>query len=269
MRSIRCRDKDISYKVKGQGRAVVFIHGFLEDHTVWEYYTDHFWKDYTLIVPDLPGHGKSPAIGMSHTMEEQSQLIYDILQKEKVENVVLVGHSMGGYIALAFAEMFPNMIAGLCLFHSSAYADTEQKKQDRQRSIEIVKSDSRHYVNELTPKLFAPASLERISKKVEDLKEIGRRTSVEGICAALRGMSERKDRTEVLKNAKFPVQFILGKQDGVLPFETHFPLGALPACCFMALLDEVGHAGHFEAEKTSLLVLEGFFELCFTNSHTL
>ena len=197
-------------------------------------------------------------------MELQGDIVNTVLAVNEVESYVIVGHSMGGYVALAFAEKYPEKVKGLVLFHSTAYSDSEEKKKERLRTVEVVKANRNSFVADLIPKLFSPKNQETLKTKIEEVKQLARKTPTEGITAALLGMSQRKDRTEVLKSADFPVLFIAGKDDGVIPFEKILEQVVFPKRSQLLLLEKTGHMGFIEAEKDCLYALEGFSKMCFS-----
>src|SRR3989338_3334101 len=131
----------VHYTDTGKGRVLVLIHGFLGSHEVWSEFVKKLSKKFRVITIDLPGHGKTPSIGYYHSTELLAQCVKEVLDQVGVRRYVIAGHSMGGYAALAFAELFPENVSGLCLFHSSSISDTEQKKKDRERIIRLVKKE--------------------------------------------------------------------------------------------------------------------------------
>ena len=149
----------VAYTDAGKGRVIVLLHGFLGSHEIWSEFSKKLSKRFRVIAIDLPGHGKTPSIGYYHSMELLAQSVKAVLDKIGVRRYVVAGHSMGGYAALAFAELYPENVSGLCLFNSTSYADTDEKKRDRDRVIRLVKKEHRHYVSEVVSSLFAPENL--------------------------------------------------------------------------------------------------------------
>jgi pimeloyl-ACP methyl ester carboxylesterase len=186
-----------------------------------------------------------------------------VLDQAKVRRYVIAGHSMGGYVALAFAELFPDNISGLCLFHSTSYADSEEKKKDRDRVIRLVKKEHKHYVAEVTTTLFAPESLKKIPQQVNKTKQIAAATSRQAIISSLEGMKERKSRDLILKFADYPVLFIVGKKDSAINYETMYPQMGLCKYPVVLMMEEVGHMGFYEAPDETLNELWKFSERCF------
>jgi pimeloyl-ACP methyl ester carboxylesterase len=257
------RGAKVRYSDKGKGRAIVLLHGFLESLEIWEEFSGALSKHFRVIAIDLPGHGKTPCIGYVHTMELMAQCVKAVMDSLHLRRYVLVGHSMGGYAALAFADLFPKNVSGLCLFHSTALPDSEEKKKNRERMIEIAKQDPGQIVANLIPKLFAKENISLLKDKVEKAKQIAMSTSKEGIVAALRGMKERPSRELVLKNSSFPVLLIIGKQDTILAWDNLLLLTTLPKRSFNIVLEHAGHMGFYEAQQETLSAVRKFARRCF------
>ena len=143
------------YKITGKGKAVVLLHGFIEEGIMWNDTARALSKKHRVIVPDLEGFGNSPLQSKTLSMEHYAGEIYKLLKKEKVKQCVMLGHSMGGYIALYFAEKYPQMLSGFGLINSQCYADTEEKKANRKKGNEFIATHgTKVFVNELYGNLF-------------------------------------------------------------------------------------------------------------------
>ncbi len=261
------KDFRISYRDEGQGKTLLLLHGFCESSETWDYFRNILSKRYRVVTPDLLGHGKSspPAVKNSsgeyvNTMEMQAESAAEALKSAGVDKCTVVGHSMGGYTALAFAELFPEKVRGLCLFHSTAMADPEEKKRDRDKAIEAVRKDKKAFLEGLIPRMFAPANVDRMREQVEKVLEIAMNIHEDGLIAALAGMRDRKDRQHVLETASYPVLFIIGKDDLMVPPERTLPLIMKPAHAEALLLNGVGHMGFYEAKEQTLFAIEKFME---------
>lgn len=257
------RKTKIRYSDKGKGRAVVLLHGFLESLEIWEEFSTKLSKQFRVISIDLPGHGKTPSIGYIHTMELMAECVKTVMDSLHLRKYVVIGHSMGGYVALAFGELFPKNISGLCLFHSTAIPDSEERKKDRERVIEIVKKDHKKFVSELVVKLFAKENVPLLKKKITRAQKIAVTTPKDGIVAALRGMKERPSRELILKNASYPVLFIIGKADVILAWENLLLLTSLPRQSFNIVLEHAGHMGFYEAPEETVKAARKFSRMCF------
>ena len=257
----------IRYNDTGKGRVIVLLHGFLGSHEVWTEFIKKLSKRFRVITIDLPGHGETPAIGYYHGMELLAQSVKSVLDKAGVRRYVIAGHSMGGYTAMAFAELYPENVSGLCLFNSTAYADTEQKKKDRDRVIRLVKREHKHYVAEVVTSLFAPENISKIPAEVEKMKRIASTVSKQSIINSLEGMKERKSRDLIFKFANYPVLFIIGKKDTVINYETMYPQMGICKYPSVLMLEDVGHMAFYEAAKETIKELGAFAERCFRKKY--
>lgn len=255
----------VHYTDTGKGRVIVLLHGFLGSHEIWNEFVKKLSKRYRVIAIDLPGHGQTPSIGYYHSMELLAQSVKAVLNKAGVRRYIVVGHSMGGYTALAFAELYPENVSGLCLFHSTAHADSEEKKKDRDRVIRLVKKEHKHYVSEVVTSLFAKENVERLKTEVNKIKHIAAGITKQAIINSLEGMKERKNRDLILKFAEYPVLFIVGKKDSVINYETMYSQMGLCKFPFVVMLDDAGHMGFYEEAKITMKELELFASRCFRN----
>jgi len=250
----------VRYADVGKGRVVVLLHGFLESLEVW--FGNNFAQDlakyYRVIAIDLPGHGKSECIGYVHRMERMAAVVKGVMDELGLRRYTVVGHSMGGYVALAFAEKYPEQVCGLCLFHSGVYADSAGKKVDRERAIRLVKKSPVKYTSALIQNLFAVANVRYFRDEIAWLKRMAAKTKPQGIIAALEGMKVRKNRENVLRYASFPVLMIAGMRDNVIPFEMSEKQKDLAEDQRYLALDKCGHMGFLEQKEKSLKKLKAF-----------
>lgn len=208
----------VFYTDTGQGKAVVLLHGFLENSSMWEELTPQFSESNRIIAVDLLGHGETGCIGYIHTMEMMAEAVKVVLDNLSIKEATFIGHSMGGYVALAFTEMFPTMVKGLCLMNSTAYADTEERKLNRDRAIAAVKQNHKRFIGMSISNLFAPENRERLISAIEKVKKEACKTPLQGIIAALEGMKIRKDRTDVLNRFLCKKMIVIGRKDPVLDY---------------------------------------------------
>ncbi|HVA98687.1 MAG TPA: alpha/beta hydrolase [Bacteroidia bacterium] len=255
----------IRFTDKGKGRAIVLLHGFPLSLDIWNEFSETLSKKFRVICIDLPGHGESDCIGYVHSMELMAECVKAIMNVLHLRKYILVGHSMGGYATMAFAELFPDNIKGICLFHSSALADSESKKKDRERSIQLVKKHPKQFTNQLAENLFFVKNRARFKNEIALLKKNFSNTSQRSIIACLYGMKDRKNREMILKFAAYPILFIIGKNDTIIPMEMILPQTELPEKKEILLLDKVGHAGFYEAKNEILERLIAFSKKCFSN----
>lgn len=255
---IEFQHKQIHYKVEGKGKTIVFLHGFLENLHIWDSIAESLSKDFQIVRIDLPGHGESENLAEVHSMDLMADCVFELLKLLNVTDCVLVGHSMGGYISMAFSRKYSEVLKGLVLFHSHAAADTEQGKINRSRTVEIIQKNHKDFITYFIPELFAEENRKMYSHEISILQKEARKMSKSGIIAALEGMKHRQDSLDVLKKAHFPVLFIIGKQDSRTPMEMMQHQIILPKISEILLLENVAHMGFIEAEKYSLQSLRGF-----------
>ncbi len=250
----------IRYQSAGKGKVVVLLHGFLENGSMWNAVTTELSKRNRVICIDLLGHGGSENLGYIHTMETQAQMVLAVLQHLKLRKYILIGHSMGGYIALAFAELFPNRVKGLCLMNSTTLADTKTKKINRDRAIEAVKQNHKTFVRIAIPNLFSEDNREIFNKEIKHITNEALEISPQSIVASLEGMKIRKDQTNLFKGLLKPSMLILGKKDPVLAFNEHSNPHKDTAVKIVTLPD--GHMSHIENKKELISTLAAFVTLC-------
>lgn len=256
-KSLVFKNIKVSYTDNGKGKVVVFLHGFLEDKSIWQDFSNQLSDKYRVVTVDLLGHGNTECLSYIHTMEEMAEAVYFVLRKLKIRKFFLVGHSLGGYVSLAMAEEFPDNIKGLCMFHSTARGDSEEKQKDRDRAIKVVKKNKNLFINEAIPNLFFTQE-ETYEKEIAQIKEIALKTSTQAIVAALEGMKNRMDREIILNFAPYPVLYIIGKEDNILPYESLVEQAELPENGTYLLLENVGHVGFIEAKSATLKALKTF-----------
>ncbi len=261
-KSVVFQNKKIFYKKEGNGPAILFLHGFLEDNSIWEVFIDGLKENFTCIAVDLPGFGKTETFSANHSMSFMASAAKAVLDSENIDSTVITGHSMGGYVSLAFAAKFPQMLKGLVLFHSQAAADDAEAKTNRNRTIEVVKKEHKNFISGFIPLLFAKQNVEKFKTEIDILKEKSLKTTAEGIIASLAGMRDRDDNTAVLKEAKFPLFFVVGKQDSRIPLDKIVSQITIPQHSETIILDGVGHMGFIEAPGKIFPVLTAFYNRC-------
>lgn len=246
------------YEDSGRGMPVMLVHGFGEDRNIWREQASLLSGGYRVILPDLPGSGESEMIP-DLSMEGMAACLNALLDQAGIEQVVLIGHSMGGYIALAFAEMYPDRLRGFGLFHSSAYADSESKKETRRKGIEFIREHGAGaFLKTVTPNLFSPAFREGNQEVVRQLIERGNNFSAAALVLYYESMMARPDRTLILKQTKLPVLFVIGAHDGAVPPEDSLRQSHLPAISYFHWLGASGHMGMLEEPQATNSLLAGF-----------
>lgn len=251
---------EIAYTDKGSGTAVVFLHGFLESRDMWRYYVNKLPKKFRTICIDLPGHGESQNFGYNHPMELMAEAVHAVVKQEKLRKVTIVGHSLGGYVGIAYAELYPDILKGLVMYFSSAACDSDEKKINRNRAIKLVKQDHKSFIRNSIPMLFAEHNRDKYMKTIQRLVAKANKMGPQSIIAALEGMRDRNDREIVVKFAPFPVHYVIGELDPVLPAEILLKQAEISEKGSYTLLKKTGHMGFIENKKETFLAVKSFLE---------
>jgi pimeloyl-ACP methyl ester carboxylesterase len=258
---LKYQSSKIFYRIIGNGKPVVLLHGFGEDGTVWQNQIKFLKNHFQLIVPDLPGSGQSAVISnrLAVGIEAYADVVRLILLEEKMDNCVIIGHSLGGYITLALAEKYPHLVKAFCLFHSSAFADSEEKKAFRLKAIAFIKNNGAYeFLKTSIPGLFFnPENYQPCINLIEKAKHF----TAEALIQYYQSMIARPDRTEVLKNFAGPILFIIGEYDKALPFQQSMQQCYLPAQSQIHILRNSAHMGMWEEEEKVNTILLQFLLL--------
>ncbi|MGE7184694.1 alpha/beta fold hydrolase [Peribacillus sp. NPDC006672] len=233
----------LSYIDTGKGnKTLLFIHGFCGSHEYWRNIIAELKDEYRVVAVDLRGHGASEEIGASFSIVDMAADIASFMEEQGIGQVYMFGHSLGGYITLAFAERFPGKLSGFSLIHSTALPDDEAGKEGRLKSVGKIEMDGiPAFIDGLVPKLFANSN----DPNIEHTKEIGYKTSESGAIGSLHAMRNRTDRNHVLKETKLPVLLVAGEKDKVIPAEKTFSVKG--SHIYEVILEGSGHMGMLEA----------------------
>ena len=255
------QNKHITYRKVGNGKTVVLIHGFGEDSHIFDQQINFLQTHCSLIIPDLPGTGDSELLDgeKNNTNDHQSMVIsitdyadciYALLQEEKISSCTMLGHSMGGYITLAFAEKYSHLLSGFGLIHSTAFADTPEKKVNRQRGIDLMeKYGAFSFLKNSIPNLFSQLSKEAFPDKIESLVQASNQFSTKACQQYYLAMMNRPDRTHVLKGNALPILFVIGTEDVAAPLNDLRQQIDLPLCSYIHILENTGHMSMLEATE--------------------
>ena len=253
------KNTKISYSETGKGTPLVLLHGFLENKSMWNSYVALFAKNHHVITIDLLGHGQTECIGYIHTMEDMADAVHTVLTELHIKKAVFVGHSMGGYVSLAFAELYPGIITGMVLLNSTSYPDSDERKANRDRAILCVKKDYTSFIRMSIANLFSEDNRDKLIEEIEAVKIEALQTPLQGIVAALEGMKIRKDREVLLHTSTFPILLILGEKDPVLNYEENTKQIEGTQVQFHSFPD--GHMSHIENKKQLETILLEFFKI--------
>ena len=257
-KEILYENKKIFYRSTGIGKPVMLVHGFGEDGNVWKNQVEYLKNKYNLIVPDLPGSGKSEMIS-DMSMEGIAEVLHSIIHEENIDKCTVIGHSMGGYITLALVEHYWNHVNAFALFHSSAFPDTDEKKETRKKGIEFIKQHGAlEFLKTSTPNLFSPNTKSQTPNLINDFISTLANFSADALVSYYNAMMKRPDRTAVLKNTENPVLFIAGEHDIAVPLNDVLKQCHLPEKSYFHVLKKSGHMGMMEEPEKANQILEEF-----------
>lgn len=251
-------NKKIFYRSVGTGKPVMLVHGFGEDGSVWNIQVKHLENKFHLIIPDLPGSGRSEMIS-DMSMEGMAELLHSIIHAENINTCTVIGHSMGGYITLALVENYWNHVNAFSLFHSTAFPDTEEKKETRKKGIEFIKQHGAfEFLKTATLNLFSPNSKSQIPDSINDFISTLKNFSAEALIAYYDAMMARPDRTNILKTTNNPVLFVGGEFDNAVPLNDILKQCHFPERSYIHVYSKSGHMGMMEEPEKTNLILEEF-----------
>jgi pimeloyl-ACP methyl ester carboxylesterase len=261
------KGSEIYYSITGNGQPVVLLHGFAEDSTIWNDQIEFLRQDCLVVAPDLPGSGKSTTLKKENvTIEDYADWLHALLKNEKIDSCILLGHSMGGYISLAFAEMFPGVLTAFGFVHSTAFADDDAKKDTRKKAIKVIEKYGVHpFLKNSMPNLFSENYKKEHPEIVAELIERGKNFSTKTLIQYYSAIMKRPDRTDVLKKSKVPVLFIIGSDDVATPLADLLKQVHLPAVSYIHILKEVGHMSMLEKPEELNSYLLGFIKNIITS----
>lgn len=248
----------IYYKDEGKGTAIILLHGFLENSEMWNNLTPTLSKRNRVISIDLLGHGQTGCIGYIHTMEMMADAVQTVLTHLKIRRYFVVGHSMGGYVALVLAERLPDNIKGLVLMNSTTKPDSEERKALRSRGIEAAKTNYKTLVEMSVANLFRPENTKKFAKAISRLKKEALKTPVQGYIAAQEGMKLRQDFEVLLHFSPYKKMIITGKNDPVSDYNSVIQQTKNTEVKLVEFPD--GHMSYIENERETLQELMHFIE---------
>ena len=261
-KTLKYQEKNIYYRLEGEGDTLILLHGFMEDSKMWDHHITQLSNTYQVLAVDLPGHGSSDVLSSTHSMELMADIVKAVMDAEDMSKAVVVGHSMGGYATLAFAERYPEVIQGFGLFHSHTLADSPEAKENRERTVKIVENEKMSFINQFIPSLYAEANRDRLKKEITYQIEMANKMDPQGITAALLGMKDRPMRLDIVALSQVPVLFVLGKQDSRIPLEKAMAQAATADVAQIHIFGEAGHMSWQEETEKTIAALKGFMTLC-------
>ena len=251
----------IYYTDAGEGDTLVLIHGYLETSDVWKDFSKKLTSKFRVISIDLPGHGLSKVYGECHTMEFMAGAVKVLLDNLHIGKIFLIGHSMGGYVTLAFLELFPEALKGYCLFHSHPFADSPEMIQKREKDIKVVKAGKKYLIYpEHISAMYADGNLDKFREAIQRSKDIASTIRDESLIALLNGLIIRPSRQSIMEKGKVPCLWILGKMDKHISCATVQNRLNLPANTRIVVLEHSGHMGFVEEEDLSVRLITDFIK---------
>ena len=249
----------VRFTDKGSGGAVVLLHGYLESYEVWESFMGHLSKEFRVIGIDLPGQGFSDVFSDEHSMEFMADAVKLLLDHLGIRKAFMVGHSLGGYVTLAFLELYPGMLSGYCLFHSHPFTDSPEALLKRDREISLAQTGRKDeiYPEDIT-RMFAAINLLKFKAELQRSMDIASVIPAEGIIAVLRGMKARPSRSSLMEEGRVPCLWILGALDNYINCEEVRKKVRLPENAGIVILKNSGHMGFVEEEEESLSAVRNF-----------
>jgi len=255
--------KPLHFIESGKGETLVLLHGFCETSDIWTDIQNQLSNEYHVISIDLPGFGESPLPRSSFSLADIAQNIKSFLDGKDLEKYVMIGHSLGGYIALAFANQFRENLNGLGLFHSSIFIDTQEKKDSRTKLMDFI---SKHgvamFIKTFVPSLFYEKNIPALKPLVESLRNKAAQTQASSVIEYARAMRDRESSVEMIKNINIPVMFIIGEEDGSVPLEKSLEQAILPANSHILRLPETSHMGMYEKPIETFKFINRFLKFC-------
>jgi pimeloyl-ACP methyl ester carboxylesterase len=259
MPSMNLNDSTVSFIDKGEGSPIVLLHGFCGSSHYWDKVIPILSENYRVIAPDLPGHGDSSIIPREYMIEDIADIIKSLLDYLNLPQVTMFGHSLGGYVTLAFAEKYSNQLRGFSLVHSTAFPDSEEAKKGRLANVETVKNEGiQSLIDGLVPKLFSPDNLEKNSKDIKSAIQIGYTASPQGAIGTLIAMRDRPDRNQVLQQTQLPVLLIAGEKDQIIPAEKTFSVNK--ENIIQVTIKQSGHMSMYENPNDLIMEIDSFLK---------
>lgn len=262
--SVSFKNSTVFYHIYGSGKPVVLIHGFGEDGNIWNHLVNQLKKNFRVLVPDLPGSGESTILAdqdRQTSIDDYAEVIVYLLKKEDIGKCTVIGHSMGGYIALAIADNYPGLLEGIGLFNSTAFADDEARIKGRLKSIEFLqKNEAAVFLKTSIPGLFAEKFREEHPAEIAALTDSLKYFTSTALIQYSLAMISRPERINVLRSAILPVLFIIGEKDPAIPFEKSLAQCHLPRIAYVHILRNTGHMAMLEKVASCAEIISAYLE---------
>jgi pimeloyl-ACP methyl ester carboxylesterase len=249
---------DLFHTEAGKGKTVVFLHGFCENLSIWNDFMPDIARKYRFISLDLPGFGGSPLLENT-SIESVGETVYEFLKSIGVDKAHIFGHSLGGYVALSIAEQHPEFITSIGLIHSNAFADGDEKKSNRNKSIEFMqKHGVDTFLQTFVPSLFNAERRDLLQEEIDLLRELTKETRQDSMIAYTAAMRDRKDRSILLNQLNCPILFVAGAMDELINLNLSLQHKPLINSGEFHVLKNTGHVGMYEEPEALLSIMEDF-----------
>ena len=246
---------------RGDKIALVFIHGYCEDLSMWEDYTPAF-EGHTILKVDLPGFGLSPTYD-DMTIANMALEVARVVVHTKIEELILIGHSMGGYVALEMSRLIGDRLKGLTMFHSHPFEDLPETKEKRTKAIAFVEEHgSGALMKTLVPTFFAPDLQEKYAERIQKMIDAASLLSPRAVNNAMQAMRDKSSAQVLVEDLNCPYQVILGTEDIPTPYAFCIPQITMPCIAKLTILPGIGHMGMFSAKEKTQAELQNFIEFC-------
>ena len=232
----------LAYREAGSGNSLILLHGFCESEKIWNPLIPELSKHFRLILPDLPGHGQTPLRPETSSLADIAKDIIDLVKELDLVHPVVMGHSMGGYVTLSAVKQQPDLFKAFGLIHSTAFADTAEKKENRNKSIQFIERNGPDAFFDI----FVPGLYHKEGPWIKEVEDIVRKTPAETLIRFTEMMRDRPDNRSVIKTFKGPILLIGGKMDSFIPWETLEEQASISSHSELHVIDHVGHLGMFE-----------------------
>lgn len=240
---------------EGEGSTLLLLHGFCETHEIWSGFTGPLAEHFRVIALDLPGFGQSESLPLPFTIDDVGHAVAKWLKERHLDKVVVIGHSLGGYVALSLAENYPQLVSGLGLFHSTIFADSEEKKENRNKVIAFVqKNGVQPFIDTFVPGLF----LDKSHPMMDIVYKIASRTKQETLISYSQAMRDRPDRSSTWQNDVIPKLMIAGADDALVTVNTSREMAKMSKNLSFFELRNVAHMGLFEAKTECQEIIKRF-----------
>lgn len=248
---------NLFFQSRGKGDPVILLHGFPFNQKVWASFAEKLGEKYKVYTVDLPGFGDSPVLPLPFTIDQVSDAMISWIRNNNINNSVLIGHSLGGYVALATVKKAPELFRSFVLFHSTAYADNDEKKQSRNKVLDFIDKNG---VTVFTSNFIASLFVNQQHPAIEKVRSIAVEAKADVVKGYTIAMRDRTERTDVLRSFGKPILFLAGERDAGISVDSINKQAAISLKAEAHILPEVAHMGMFENEKKCLEVIHSFIQ---------